>query len=531
MSLLRRPLARALFAALACVPALAFAQSASQNRTSTWSVPTEGGWGMFTLDQGNVLAASWFSYDEDGEPTWFLIPNALVQGDGGFRGDLLKFSGVPFAQIAGNAADPAQRVGEATLRFSGDKSLQFSYVVGNRSQTKTLERTNFAGKDLVCKASSGSRLSATNYSDVWSSPTSTGWGVHIAHVDDALYATWYTYDPDRESIFLIGGTTRQADGSFTGPLFRQRNGTPYHQINGSKPSSGADAVGTVTLRFTDGENATFSYTVDGVTQSKTLRRSQVGNATNVCEVKPYTTSGGNNGGSGQDECYPPLAVGDRYRIRSTPGSGAIGETDVEVVGTETYQGHPVFRIRYRPVGQNTAAEVFEFIEQTATERIHYGSQGYIPEVQAQGTTRFEPPVRTPRSTPVGSSGRLLYKAITNYTAAGQNVSSTIDFDETWARVGTETQSSPAGTFAGACKFDVTLKSDVTISSFGVSTRSTVDALATQWAHPNIGGFRGISESTSSISITGAPVPIPPTITNSTGLSEIVSASIGGRNYP
>ena len=235
---------------------------------------------------------------------------------------------------------------------------------------------------------------------------------------------------------------------------------------------------------------------------------------------------------GDDECYPPLAVGDRYRIRGSDANGGNpGETDVEVVGTETRDGHPVFRVRYRPVGQNTSGEVFEFIEQTASERIHYGSEGFIPEVNAVGTTRFEPPVRTPRSTPVGAQGRLVYKAITNYTAMGMNVSSTIDFDETWHRVGTESQSSPAGTFADACKFETTLLSDVSITTAGVTVRTEVEAAATQWAHPAIGGFRGIAESTTSVNLSGSPFPIPPTVTNASSLSEIVSGSIGGHTFP
>ena len=102
----RRTLAAALSLGLA---GLASAQTGLALKSATWWDPSEAGWGLFTIDQGNVLAPGWFTYDEDGEPTWFLVPGALPQADGSWKGDILKFEGVPFDQIAGAAADPGAR--------------------------------------------------------------------------------------------------------------------------------------------------------------------------------------------------------------------------------------------------------------------------------------------------------------------------------------------------------------------------------------------------------------------------------------
>jgi hypothetical protein len=41
-------------------------------------------------------------------------------------------------------------------------------------------------------------------------------------------------------------------------------------------------VGEATLAFQDGENGRFDYTVDGVTQSKTIRRQQFGATAPLC---------------------------------------------------------------------------------------------------------------------------------------------------------------------------------------------------------------------------------------------------------
>ena len=521
MSLLRRSLPRALGFALACVPFVAFAQTAS--KTATWSVPTEGGWGVFTLDQGNVLSVGWFSYDDEGEPTWFLVPNSTPQPDGSYAGPILKFSGVPFAQIAGNAADPAQSLGQATLRFTSDKSMQFAYSIGARSQTKTLERTNFAGKDLVCRPGTGSRVSATNYSDVWSSPTSSGWGVHIAHLDDALYATWYTYDPDRESIFLIGGTTRQPDGSYTGPLFRQRNGTPYYQINGTRPSSGADAIGTVTLRFSDGENATFSYTIGDVTQTKTLRRSQIGSATNVCTVEAFTTGGTGGGGNGTEECFPPYRIGDTRQLRdnsTSNGQASVYNFREKVVRDATFNGQAGFMQEVDgQTSAGTGVYARNYVGNGTNTTASFGAEALNPSTGQVISTSTNVPARVelPRSFTVGQTVPLDFKV----NGTSQGFATTVDIKSTYKLIGRESVTVPAGTF-NACKFETTVEQNSSVS--GISTRTLLSG--TSWTSSVFGLLKRQDSGNTTVSGFGIN-----TTTQQSSTQELMSATMNGQNTP
>jgi hypothetical protein len=255
-------------------------------KSATWWNPAESGWGLFTVDQGNVIAPGWFTYDETGKPTWFLVPGALQQPDGSYTGSVCQFTGSPLAQVNGNAADPCVSIGSARLRFIGNSQLRFDYTVNGNTQSKSLTRFNFSGSDIICEQSpTPSRAAATNYSDLWwAGPESTGWGVHISHVENDLFATWYTYGTDRKAIFYVGALSRQSDVQFSGPLFRQNNGTPFLNINGSPASSGAAQVGFVTLTFLDGERATFTYTVSGVNRSRSISRFQFGSVASVCRV-------------------------------------------------------------------------------------------------------------------------------------------------------------------------------------------------------------------------------------------------------
>ncbi len=255
-------------------------------KTATWWKQSESGWGLHVIDQGNVLAPAWFTYDVDGEPTWFLVGGAFAQADGSFVGDLFRYTGVPFAQIVGPAADPANPVGAAILRFSGDQSLQFSYSVNGVAQTKRMTRFPFGNRDIACRASAdASRQMASNFSDIWWGGTTTpGWGLILIHLDSQLFAVWYTYDQDREAVFFVIPTTLQADGSFSGGVFRQANGIPFSMINDAMPSAGSTQIGTASFRFSDGGNGVFAYSIGAVSQSKSITRLQVGSVAASCET-------------------------------------------------------------------------------------------------------------------------------------------------------------------------------------------------------------------------------------------------------
>jgi hypothetical protein len=256
-------------------------------RSATWWNEDESGWGLFIFDQGNVLLPAWFTYDTDGEPTWFLVAGAFLQADGSYVGEVFRFTGVPFDQISGAASDPETSVGSVTLRFSGETGLRFDYVVNGISQSKQMTRFPFGSRTLGCRAASeAQRQSASNFSDVWFDSGSPGWGLFINQVDEVMVAVWYTYDSDREALFMVFVGERQPDGSFSGEVFRQRNGTPFSQINAAPPSPGSDVVGTARLSFSSGTRGSFAYTLGSVSQSKPIERLQAGSVATLCESLP-----------------------------------------------------------------------------------------------------------------------------------------------------------------------------------------------------------------------------------------------------
>jgi len=257
---------------------------ATAKRTATWWIPSESGWGLTVFDQGNVLIPGWFTYDVDGEPTWFFINGAFPQADGSFRGSLLRLRGTPFNQINGPAIQTTTTVGEVNLRFSGESRLDFAYAIDGVSQSKTLEKFPFGARNFTCSTSpGGSRVDATNYTDLWSGAgDNAGWGLTILHVDNLIFAGWYTYDSDGEAVFFILSGSQQTDGSFAGNVSRQRNGTPFSMINGNLASPGSDVIGSMRLVFVDGQTANFSYTIGSINQTRSINRLLVGSEGQQC---------------------------------------------------------------------------------------------------------------------------------------------------------------------------------------------------------------------------------------------------------
>lgn len=496
------------------------------DRTGAWWRADESGWGLFTVDQGSVLLPTWFTYDTEGRATWFIIAGAQPQADGSYSGDIYRFNGVPFAQIAGTANDPGVKVGSARLSFSDADTVDFQYSVDGVSQSKTLDRFDWGDQAIECSASSADPASFDNYTALWWNPQQSGWGLQINHVGDLVSATWYTYGEDRKPAWFLFNATRQSDGRYTGTLLRGRSGLRFDQINGQRALGQIDEVGTVSLRFLDGARAEFTHVQGGISRSIEIRRAQYGNRVTQCRTVADTPPPPPPGGGSGDECYPPLRVGDRFVTEDDAG----GRIEQVITGTSTYKGRPVFVLEDR-VQANGNATVREFVEQTATHRIYLGGEGYIPEAQAQGTYEYDPPVQIPRGTPVGSRLDLNYVVRNRYTAMGQAVSLDVRVRQQTERTGSADVNVPAGSFAGACAFDTRLDFDSTVSVAGFSVRTQSAARTLQWAHPEVGVVRSETDTETTVSTTGTPVPVPPTITAAQDESRLVEAVVNGRRYP
>lgn len=109
---------------------------------------------------------------------------------------------------------------------------------------------------------------SSNYQALWwRSPagSESGWGLNIAHQGDTIFATWFTYDSDGSPLWLVmpEGMRLGESATYSGRLY-QTTGPSLDASPWSALQVVATAVGDLVLTFTDADNGTMTYTINGV---------------------------------------------------------------------------------------------------------------------------------------------------------------------------------------------------------------------------------------------------------------------------
>jgi hypothetical protein len=113
-----------------------------------------------------------------------------------------------------------------------------------------------------------------NFQDLWWNPNESGWGVNVTHQGSILFATLFTYDANGKGLWLVmSNGTQSSGGHYSGTLYKT-SGPPFNAAPWGTTTP--VAVGTMSFAFTDGDNGTLTYTVNGVSVTKTITRQVFG---------------------------------------------------------------------------------------------------------------------------------------------------------------------------------------------------------------------------------------------------------------
>jgi len=242
----------------------------------------EPGWGINFAHQGDTIFATWFTYDANRNP-WWLSMTANKTGNGVYNGTLYQTSGpalnaVPF--------DPAQvshtPVGTGRLTFTGPRNGKFDYTITDAiSQQKAIELQTFGPVPTCVWGARADLTTATNYQDLWwaADGLEPGWGVNLTHQGTTMFATWFTYDANRNPLWYSAAAAQTGPGTYTGALIRS-SGPPFSAVPFDGSTVQRATVGTVTLSFSNGNSGTLAYQVNegpAASQVKSITR-QVFNA-------------------------------------------------------------------------------------------------------------------------------------------------------------------------------------------------------------------------------------------------------------
>jgi|SRR6185437_7070843 hypothetical protein len=279
------------------------AQSATPSYQGLWWNPGQSGWGMNIVHQGDILFATWFTYDKDGSGMWLVMPSAQLDpsygmGDtygmygmyGGGGSSMPTYSGTVY-RTTGPAFDvatfdmtkvQATAVGTAQFQFFDANDGSFTYNVGTSSGTLSITRQVF-GPMPACSLG-GAASGSPNFSDLWwrTGGSESGWGVNVAQEGDTIFATWFTYDGSGHGQWLVmPAGTKSGNLTWSGALYRTRGPAFDGMWDATKVVS--TQVGTATFAFSDAANGTFSATVDGASITKPISRQVYASPTTVCQ--------------------------------------------------------------------------------------------------------------------------------------------------------------------------------------------------------------------------------------------------------
>ncbi len=174
--------------------------------------------------------------------------------------------------------NPAESGWGVNLAHQGDLIYLTWYMYdasGKASWLAMLAKYSLGGPVPVCTYSSTPNLAAaTNYQDLWWNPAEDGWGINLTHEGSSMYATWYTYDIDGSPLWVLSLMTQTAPGTWSGSLLRG-SGPPFG--GAFDPSQVHLAtVGTAILTISNGNSATWTYTLGSASGTKSMTRTLFG---------------------------------------------------------------------------------------------------------------------------------------------------------------------------------------------------------------------------------------------------------------
>jgi hypothetical protein len=238
-----------------------------------------------------VIFATWFTYDVNGK-AWWLTMTATKTADGTYSGQLIRTNGAPFSAYLPPAVPTV--IGTGTLTFTSATTGNFAYAVSDgpnvATQTKPIALQTFGPVPTCVWGAQPDLTQATNYQDLWwvSGGTESGWGVNLTQQGTTIFATWFTYDANRDPLWLSATLPQTAPNTYAGALYLT-GGEAFSAVPFDPSRITRTQVGIATLTFANGNAGTFTYIVDlgdGVnkaTQSKAITRQVFRAPGTVCQ--------------------------------------------------------------------------------------------------------------------------------------------------------------------------------------------------------------------------------------------------------
>ena len=236
-----------------------------------WAGTAENGWGMSIQQHGQIQLNALYVYDNAGKPIWYVLPGGMWNSDfTTYAGAIYQPTSAPLNNYSKEQFKVGAPVGNISINFTSNSTATLQYVINGISGQKSIQRQLF-----------GRGTSPMTVGDMWWGGTAQdGWGISITQQAGILFAAWYTYGPDGKATWYVMTDGTWSGNTYTGSFFSTTSsawlGVTYdpNQLKIVPPDG---KMGTLTLNFSDANNATMTYAFTsgpfaGTTQSKPIVR-------------------------------------------------------------------------------------------------------------------------------------------------------------------------------------------------------------------------------------------------------------------
>lgn len=149
-----------------------------------WFDPASDGRGFDVQYYGDRLSVIWYTYDQQGLPTWYLAAGALAGTR--FEGAFNRFSLGPDEVLTGEV------VGALTLEFGSERLATASWTIDGISASEQLQWLQFSPM-----------VREQDNTGLWGREDGPGWGVSLASQGGTSVAVAYIYDDAGTARWVI----------------------------------------------------------------------------------------------------------------------------------------------------------------------------------------------------------------------------------------------------------------------------------------------------------------------------------------
>jgi hypothetical protein len=150
--------------------------------------PQRSGNGLFLYPAGSEWAGLWYTYLQDGTPTWYYLQAPAPGATGIWRGTI-------YRSAWNGSSNFLTPVGEATVTPRSTSAFTFSYTLDGETGSEAYE--NFGGG---CPTFAGAPLNASGH---WFDPARAGSGYSVQLFPNYEFYTVFGYDAQGVPRYLI----------------------------------------------------------------------------------------------------------------------------------------------------------------------------------------------------------------------------------------------------------------------------------------------------------------------------------------